>query len=126
MHADYLPRMLFCAGRMFEMPVTDTLHPPPCTLPHHKYNVPLSSSGRVQSNIAEFCRVCFFCFFFPVLSMSAHTLTMWSNKVKCELFSQGDFKEMLVYSTVFQAILVFLLDPPLCHSLRLSPLSFSF
>lgn len=32
--ADYLPRMLFCAGRMFEMPVTDTLHPPPPTLTH--------------------------------------------------------------------------------------------
>lgn len=50
-HTDYLPRMLFCAGRMFEMPVTDTVHPPPPTLPHHKYNVPLSSSGRVQSTI---------------------------------------------------------------------------
>lgn len=28
---DYLPRMLFCAGRMFEMPVRDILHPPPPT-----------------------------------------------------------------------------------------------
>lgn len=84
------------------MPVTDTLHPPPRTLPHHKYNVQLSSSGRVQSNIAGLlCRV-FFVVFFPVLSMSAHTLTMWNNKAKHELFSHGDFKEMLVYGTVFK------------------------
>lgn len=46
------------------MPVTDTLHPPPSSLPHTVfYNVPLSSSGRVQSSIAELCRAYFFVFF---------------------------------------------------------------
>lgn len=46
-------------------------------------------------------------FFFLVLSMSAQTVTMWSNKAKCELFTQGGLKEMLVYSTAFQPILLF-------------------
>lgn len=74
---DYLPRMLFCAGRMFEMPVTDTLHPPPASLlsPTHTvfYNVPLSSSGRVQCSIAELCRAYFFCVFWSVWACR-HTL----------------------------------------------------
>lgn len=48
------------------MPVTGTLHPPPSSLPlTHTvfYNVPLSSSGRVQCSIAELCRAYFFVFF---------------------------------------------------------------
>lgn len=114
--------MLFCAGRMFEMPVTDPLHPPPSSLysfspPTHTvfYNVPLSSSGRVQCSIAELCRAYFFVF--VSVCVPAHIVTVWRNETTREPFSEGDFMERLIYSMAIHTILLVLSNP--------SPLYFS-
>lgn len=81
------------------------------------YNVPLSSSGRVQCSIAELCRAYFLCcFFFFFAIMLAHIVTVWRNEATRELFSQGDFMERLIYSSAIHTILLFPPNPPLCVS----------
>lgn len=80
--------VILCREDVWNASHRHTAPSPTHSLTPRTYNVPLSCSGRVQSNIARLCRV----FFPPVLSMSGHTLTMWSSKTKRELVSQGDFK----------------------------------
>lgn len=102
------------------MPVTDTLHPPPSTLPHTHtvfYNVPLSSSGGVQCSVAELCGAYFFGFLLKCVNMPAHIVTVWRNEATRELFSQGDFMERLIYSIVIHSVL--LIPPPLSLSLSI-------
>lgn len=100
------------------MPVTDTQHPPPCSVPPTHavfYNAPFSSGGRVQCSIAEHYRAYFLCFL-KCVSVPAHIVTLWRNEATRELFSQGDFMERLIYSTAIHAILFVPPNPPLCLS----------
>lgn len=108
---------------MFEMPVTDTVHPPPSSLPTHSVfsNVPSSSAGRVQCSISELCRAyfCVFLFLKPTSTL-AHIVAVWCNEATRELFSQGDFMEGLIYGTAIHTILLVPPNPPLCPSHWLS------
>lgn len=114
---DYLPRMLFCAGRMFEMPVTDTLNPPPSSLPHTQSFImyrwaAVEECSVVLQNSAGLIFLCFL----KCVSMPAHIVTAWRNEATRELFSQGDFMERLIYSTAIHTILLVPPNPPLCLS----------
>lgn len=109
--------MLFCAGRMFEMPVTDTLHPPPSSLPHtqpfimYRWAAVEECSVVLQSSAG----LIFLCFL-KCVSVLAHIVTVWRNEATREPFSQWDFMERLIYSTAIHTILLVPPDPPLCLS----------
>lgn len=114
---DYLPRMLFCAGRMFEMPVTDTLHPPPSSLPHTlSFTMYCWAAVEECSLVLQSSAGLIFLCFLKCVSVPAHIVTVWRNEATRELFSQGDFMERLIYSAAIHTILLVPPNYPLCLS----------
>lgn len=88
---DYLSRMLFCAGRMFEMPFTDTAPSPifPSTLSFTIY--PWAVVKQCNLVLQVFGRIILFLYDFSVRMQ--HTLYQCGVMRQQVNFSQGDFME---------------------------------
>lgn len=103
---------------MFEMPVTDTLHPPPSSPPHTVFIMCRwaveECSVVLQSSAGLIFLSVFFSFFFflKCTSTLAHIVTVWRNEATRELLSQKDFIERLIYSTTIHTFLPAPLNPP--------------
>lgn len=96
------------------MPVTDTLHPPPSSLSHTHSLLQCTVEQQWKSAV-QYCTALqglFFVCLLKCVSMPAHIVTVWRNETTCELFSQGDFMDRLIYSTAIHTILLVPLNPP--------------